>query len=237
MSSTTVQRPMQPVSDWRPSAAELEAIVAEMRPLIAELGARRGAAPRFSVFQASSVSQERIVMKAGSRRDNRVDCLRSLELFAACSKKELREISALTTELDIGAGRVLVAADAHDRQVFVIVEGSAEVRVGARVHARLDAGAVFGDLALLSSTATVCAATPMVVLVLSDHEFRSLPERVRAEAEGLMAGWMFRQDARADVDDARDECLDAPEVPGASSKSAAGARRASVPAVEIRPIF
>jgi hypothetical protein len=42
MSSTIVQRPMQPLSDWRPSAAELEAIVAEMRPLIAALASAEG---------------------------------------------------------------------------------------------------------------------------------------------------------------------------------------------------
>lgn len=159
-------------------------------------------------------------MKARLSRDTRVDCLRSLELFADCSKKELREVSALTTELDIGAGRVLVDADGRDRQVFVIVEGSAEVRDGLHLLARLERGAVLGGLARLPASATVCAATQMRVLVLADCEFRSLPERVRAEANRLMAGPMPRQAASGDVRDAGDECLDAPDAPSTSTRSA-----------------
>ena len=40
--TTTMQPTMQPLSDWRPSAAELEAIVAEMRPVIASLALGEG---------------------------------------------------------------------------------------------------------------------------------------------------------------------------------------------------
>ena len=39
MSSTIVQTSIQPRFDWRPSASEVAAIVAELRPLIVELAA------------------------------------------------------------------------------------------------------------------------------------------------------------------------------------------------------
>jgi hypothetical protein len=42
VTSTMVQSPTDTQFDWRPSAGELEAILAEMRPLIAELSAAEG---------------------------------------------------------------------------------------------------------------------------------------------------------------------------------------------------
>src|SRR3979490_3277147 len=42
MGSTMVTTPTHPRFDWRPSSAEREAIVAEMRPLIAELATQEG---------------------------------------------------------------------------------------------------------------------------------------------------------------------------------------------------
>ena len=94
----------------------------------------------------------------------------------------------MTTELDIEAGRVLVDPERWERQVFVIAEGTAEVLVGARVLARLEPGAVFGEVAFRPTAEpamTVAAASFMTVFALSDLEWRSLPDPLRVAADRL----------------------------------------------------
>lgn len=169
-------------------------------------------------------------------RDTYRDRLRSLGFFADCSKKELREVSALTTEVDIAAGRVLVDADHRIRQVFVIAEGSAEVRIGNRLLARLAPGTVFDAPASLPSAATVSAATTVVVFVLSDREFRSLPERVRGVAERLLAGSILRQAAPGDVDAAEGDRLDAGDIAPHGHEKSGGPESSDIAPVEITPL-
>ena len=102
-------------------------------------------------------------MRLRPDRDPGLARLRALSLFSTCSDRELRLVRALTTELNIEAGRVLVDPERWERQVFVIAEGTAEVLVGARVLARLEAGAVLGEVALRPTAEpamTVAAARP-----------------------------------------------------------------------------
>ncbi len=127
-------------------------------------------------------------MRLRTDRDRGLSRLRALSLFSACTDRELRLVSALTTELEIEAGRVLVDPERWERQVFVIAEGTAEVRIGARVLARLEPGALFGELALrpiAEPTIKVSALTPMIVFVLTELEWRSLPEPLRVAADRL----------------------------------------------------
>jgi CRP-like cAMP-binding protein len=111
-------------------------------------------------------------------REVRQSWLPELELFAGCSSRQRRELATLCTPCDVRAGRVLCRQGERAEQCFVVVEGRADVFVdGARV-ARVGAGELVGELALLANgglrTATVVAATEMRLLVLSRREFTGL---------------------------------------------------------------
>ena len=111
--------------------------------------------------------------------DGKIAALRSVGLFAGCSERELRELARLSTRVKVGAGSVLTSQGAPGAECFVIAEGEAEVVIDGKVVARSGAGDTIGEMSLLDGgrrTATVRAATPMTLYVLSSAEFRAMLE-------------------------------------------------------------
>ena len=130
------------------------------------------------------------------------ELLKSVPLFEHCSRRELSRIAAITDEVSVDGGKVLITEGERGREFFVIISGEVEVRRKGRKVATLGPGTYFGEIALLSQrprTATVKAITPLRVLVIADREFvdlldavpelwlkvaRSLAERVSADEQG-----------------------------------------------------
>lgn len=113
------------------------------------------------------------------RKDRKVDLLRGVGLFSACTDRELGKVARLVTEVAVPAGRVLVEQGEPGREFFVIRDGSAKVLKNGRKVATLGPGAFFGELALLYGgprTATVVADTPMALYALHAQEFSALLE-------------------------------------------------------------
>lgn len=136
-------------------------------------------------------------------RQSHLDHLASVPLFSACSKKELQAVAKASDELGLPAGRHLCEQGTIGREAFVIVEGSAEVRRNGRKVATLGPGDCVGELALLDHgprTATVTAATDIVVLVLGAREFAGILDEVPPIAHKLLkalAGRIRELDAKA----------------------------------------
>ena len=114
------------------------------------------------------------------RKDARVELLKKIPLFAACSKKDLREIARITEELRVDDGTVLIREGETGHELFVVVGGQLEVyRDGATV-ALIGPGEIAGEMALLSSrprNATVTAAAECHLLRAGDTEFLELLDR------------------------------------------------------------
>jgi voltage-gated potassium channel len=111
------------------------------------------------------------------RADTRVDLIRGLPLFEHCSKRDLRRIAALAVERELRAGTELIREGEPAGEFYVVVEGEVEVRRRGRRVTRLGAGSFVGEIALLSRsprTATVVAASPLRVLVISGRDFVAL---------------------------------------------------------------
>jgi len=107
-------------------------------------------------------------------RDPKLERLSQVSLFSECSKAELRRIAALTNEIEVPAGTVLIRKGDPGRECFVIVEGSAKATIPGKKSRTMRAGECFGELALLDSaprSATVTAETDMRLVVLSSREF------------------------------------------------------------------
>ncbi len=119
----------------------------------------------------------------------RVNALRQIPLFAGCSRKELRRMSAVMTEVPVETGRVLTVAGRPGDEFFVVLSGTAAVwRQGIQLD-RLGPGSFFGELALLDHgdrTATVVAESEMRLLVLSTREFRSSQFLIRPIVESML---------------------------------------------------
>jgi CRP/FNR family cyclic AMP-dependent transcriptional regulator len=105
------------------------------------------------------------------------------DLFADCTKAELRKIRSLTTYLRIPRDRVLMRQGERGQEFIFINSGTARVSrktdEGATTVAEVGSGDVLGEMALLSGsrrTATATAATDLGVLVSTAREFRSILE-------------------------------------------------------------
>jgi CRP-like cAMP-binding protein len=114
---------------------------------------------------------------------------RVIPLFGSVSKKGLRSIIQASTEIDIREGKVLVREGQSDRDLYVILRGTASVtRDGKRLR-ELVPGDFFGEMALLHGaprTATVTARTDMRVVVLGWREMSVILEREPAIARRLL---------------------------------------------------
>jgi protein lysine acetyltransferase len=104
-----------------------------------------------------------------------------LELFAGCTKAELKQIRALTTYLQIPKDQVLMREGSPAHEFIIIDTGKARVsRVtdeGVAEVAEVGSGSFLGEMALLNGsrrTATATAETDLGVLVSSASEFRSI---------------------------------------------------------------
>jgi CRP/FNR family transcriptional regulator, cyclic AMP receptor protein len=118
-------------------------------------------------------------------RDAKVELLRGVSLFSACSKRELTRIATLADEIEVPEGRVLIRQGEPGREFFVIVDGRAKVSIRGKRTRTLDAGSAFGELSLFDHgprSATVTALTDMQLLVLDSRSFSSLISEVPSVA-------------------------------------------------------
>jgi CRP-like cAMP-binding protein len=113
----------------------------------------------------------------GLGRNAKVELIRSVPLFARCSKKELAEVAKLADEIDFRPGKVLIREGAAGREFFVLVDGSVDVHRGGKKVRTMGPGDFFGEIALIAKTprtATVTAATAVDLLVITAQAFRML---------------------------------------------------------------
>jgi CRP-like cAMP-binding protein len=115
------------------------------------------------------------------RRNQKVELIREVPLFANLSKRELEEVAGIADEIDFREGKELIREGARGREFFVLLDGAVEVtQDGHRIN-QLGAGDFFGEIALVlpSSvrTATVTASTAVEALVITGQDFRSLVQR------------------------------------------------------------
>ncbi len=134
------------------------------------------------------------------RPEVKLSLIRNTPLFSQCSRREVQQIGSITDQEEHPAGTVVIREGDATGDLYVVVEGAAEVRRGGRKVRTLGIGQCFGELALLTGsarTATVTAATPLELLRFRRGDFdkllqvsptigvklaRSLAQRVESDA-------------------------------------------------------
>ena len=111
------------------------------------------------------------------RRNEKVEVIKRVPLFAGCSKGELEQIAQIADEIDLAEGKEMTREGSRGREFFVLLEGDADVTKGGSSINKLGPGDFFGEIALISDsprTATVTATSPVRALVITDRSFRRL---------------------------------------------------------------
>jgi CRP-like cAMP-binding protein len=122
-----------------------------------------------------------------------------LELFADCTKAELRQIGSLTTLLHVARDRVLMREGSTAKEFIIIGSGTArisrETDEGVATVADVGSGEFFGDVELLTGrprSVTATAATDLAVFVSSVSEFRSILRLAPSVADKVRQASMAR---------------------------------------------
>jgi CRP/FNR family cyclic AMP-dependent transcriptional regulator len=113
------------------------------------------------------------------RRNEKVELIKKVPLFAGCSKRELEEIAHIADEIDLNEGKEMTRQGSRGREFFVLLEGEADVSKDGESINKLGAGDFFGEIALVEDTprtATVTATSPVRALVITDRAFKRLLE-------------------------------------------------------------
>jgi CRP/FNR family transcriptional regulator, cyclic AMP receptor protein len=114
--------------------------------------------------------------------------LKSVALFSSLSKNELRFVAQQADEIDVPAGTRLATEGRFAYEFFVIEDGTADVIRDEAPIATVGPGDFFGEIGLLESerrTASVVAASPMRLIVLTGSSFRMIEREMPAVAQRI----------------------------------------------------
>lgn len=109
--------------------------------------------------------------------DELVEVLHGVPIFSELGPRDLRAVAQAGKEITRPAGATLAKEGETGAGFFLILEGTALVRFGDRVHRELTKGDSFGEVALLDGgprTATVMATSPVRMLGLTSWAFKAL---------------------------------------------------------------
>ena len=120
-------------------------------------------------------------------QDEKVRHLQKVDIFANCTRKQLKAVANISRVVEAPTGMVLTRAGEAGEEFFFILDGAAIVEVTRRKRVRLSPGEFFGEMSLLDGeprSATVRAETDMRLLVILRRNFQTLlsevPEITRA---------------------------------------------------------
>ena len=110
--------------------------------------------------------------------DAKADALAKAPLFRNLSRNDLVALAKVTEDLEVEEGKVLAREGDIGHEFFVIVDGEVGVAKEGETVRKLGSGDFFGEIALIWEsprlTATVTAATPVRLFVLTRPAFRGL---------------------------------------------------------------
>ncbi|HVF52829.1 MAG TPA: cyclic nucleotide-binding domain-containing protein [Actinomycetota bacterium] len=104
------------------------------------------------------------------------DLLKTVPLFAACSKREINLLAGIVEVEQFAAGAELCREGEAGLGLFIVMEGETEVKVKGRTRRKLGPGAFFGEIALLDGgprSATVVASTDVKSMLIPAWSFNA----------------------------------------------------------------
>ena len=117
------------------------------------------------------------------------DILGDVPLFAGLSRRHLHRVAGLATTRWYQPGSDIVKAGDPGDSFFVILNGRASVRLGAR-RIVLQTGDLFGEMALIDGeprSATVTARTEVLVMMVPRSKFMRLLQSEPKVAQTILA--------------------------------------------------
>jgi small-conductance mechanosensitive channel/CRP-like cAMP-binding protein len=140
-------------------------------------------------------------------RDDMVSLLGAVQIFAALSEDERKNLAARCREAIYATGETVVRQGEAGTSMFIVYSGQVKVTIepGHREVARTDPGGFFGEMSLLTGdprTATVSATCDSILLEIPADGFRQIALAQPAVVEAVGVAVVAR---RSGLDQARAE--------------------------------
>jgi CRP-like cAMP-binding protein len=122
-------------------------------------------------------------------RDEKLEHLRRVPLFAKMRTRELERLGELADEVEVGLDTVLAEQGRVGHEFFIVLEGRVMVLEGRTPVRTLGPGEFFGEIALIESvprTATVRAEGIVRLLVIGHREFNALMDEFPTVRSAVM---------------------------------------------------
>jgi CRP/FNR family cyclic AMP-dependent transcriptional regulator len=107
--------------------------------------------------------------------------LKTVPLFAGLSPAELHRLSSVTDEIVVPAGTRLIDEGRYSHEFLLIQEGSADVRRGGELIARLGPGDFAGEIGVMHDArrnASVVASMRLTAIVMTARDLRHVTEEM-----------------------------------------------------------
>jgi CRP/FNR family cyclic AMP-dependent transcriptional regulator len=137
----------------------------------------------------------------------RVIALKQASIFAATPDETLAEVAVLLEEVPLNAGQTIIEEGELGDCMYIIVAGEVRVHVGERTLTHLQAGDLFGEMAVLDAeprSASVSAVEDTQLLRLDQEPLYEVMEDRGEVARGIIRVLSRRLRARVkDLDELR----------------------------------
>ena len=124
-----------------------------------------------------------------SADQQRIEELARVARFNGFTPEEMRQVLEAATYLTVPANWALMVEQQPADKAYLILSGEVSVRRNGEEVARLGAGEVIGEMALVNHklrSATVVADTPLEVLHFTDETVAALTEKIPHFRDALM---------------------------------------------------
>lgn len=119
-----------------------------------------------------------------------VDWLANVDFFSGFDQRELQRVAALSSEVEVDEGTILIDQGDAGTHCYVVVEGSVAIYIGGEYVTSVNAGSMVGETALVDHrprNATVVAETHAKLLRFDAPQFRRLLDEMPKASERVMA--------------------------------------------------
>ena len=124
--------------------------------------------------------------------------LKSVELFAGLSRKELRRLSSVTDEVVVPVNTRLIDEGSFAHEFLLITSGRAAVRRDGELIAELGPGDFAGEIGVMRDArrnATVVASSELTVIVMTARDLRQIALEMPSVGERIEAAIATRSSA------------------------------------------
>ncbi|MDB4961879.1 MAG: hypothetical protein JWP01_1878 [Myxococcales bacterium] len=167
--------------------------------------------PASSVFLTHE-TPERAQRKAEDEMGSRMKALSSVDLFSGLPASQREELASQLVYMPFAAGEAVTREGDKDEGLYMLVRGTATVRIGTGAEQRdlatLTDGQFFGEMSLMTGearTATVLATSDLITYRIDKPAFERILRETPAMAEQIAETLIARRTALTAARDERDE--------------------------------